>query len=304
MRQLHMIKRYSELKQSLDPRSTGWLSPEGKFYPLEDYSAHIELAKDIVDTLNIPKTSNSYNTLLENNWIRISGSSAFPPVVCFEFAGTAEDKKQVLKQAYKYYYGNIFVDKARKENLDDRVYFQGSIDDFWKWSGNKSVTSKKKKEMITRYSDIIKKKTPLYTPGEIDEDNPYSGMYAWLSGRGRHYLQENEKVPMPSETPEIFHTVWFHKGNKKKGTPWKEAWFTRQLEGAGISYSNEGGGNLHPAYLLAKKPYYIGSSFFEVSEKLKNELKAKGYDVIIGDNQANGDVAYVLNPSIIFDVLE
>lgn len=139
-----MIKRYSELKQSLDPRATGWLSPEGKFYPLEDYSAHIELAKDIVDTLNIPRTSNSYNTLLENDWIRVSGSSAFPPVVCFEFAGTAEDKKQVLKQAYKYYYGNIFVDKAQKDNLDNRVYFQGSIDDFWKWSGNKSVTSKKR----------------------------------------------------------------------------------------------------------------------------------------------------------------
>lgn len=141
-----MILKYSKLQQSLSPYDSGWLSPSGDFFELGEYASHWDLAEKIVKEEGIEPIRSAQETLLLNDWIRIAGSSAIVPIISFEFAGDINKIKPILKRAYPTYYGKVFIDKDSKENLDKRLYFEGTMDEFMRWSGNRSVVSSKKKK--------------------------------------------------------------------------------------------------------------------------------------------------------------
>lgn len=137
-----MIKKYSKLIPT--PYDSGWLSPDGTFYRLRANETHWELADRIIQEKGIEPLGSGQETLLLNDWIRVAGKSIDVPVISFEFAGNIDKIKAILKQTYPTYYGKVFVDKDSPTNLDQRVYFEGTMDDFMQWSGTRSVVSSRK----------------------------------------------------------------------------------------------------------------------------------------------------------------
>jgi hypothetical protein len=52
---------------------TGWLAPNGDFYPCEVYD-HVEVAREIIDKLNVPRDGryHSDDILWSSGWVKIT----------------------------------------------------------------------------------------------------------------------------------------------------------------------------------------------------------------------------------------
>ena len=144
-----MITRYSMLRQGLTPRDSGWISPEGKFYDIGNYTSHWELAEHLVEDLKIPFEKSSFWSLLKLGWIRVVGSSGTLPTLSIQFEGDLDKAKSLIRSAYPDFFGKIHADKDNWYSGGN--FFQGNIDNFFKWNGTKDV-----EEGVERFSKLKK----------------------------------------------------------------------------------------------------------------------------------------------------
>lgn len=137
-----MIQRYSEISRKISPADQGWIYPEGKFYNVYNYNgkgfrSHFDIADAIVKDQNIPveKGGSSLRTLLKEGWVRVIGINQIPPVLNLHFEKDIDNVKSLVRKIYPDFFGNIYADIEGEEE----IFFQGNIDDFFKWSGNQTV---------------------------------------------------------------------------------------------------------------------------------------------------------------------
>lgn len=213
-------------KRSLSSWDSGWLSPDGTFYPLGDHT-HWSLAEQIAKRNKIPLQGSAYSHFFKNGWIRISGDSGIVPVVGVEFMGDLDKTKSLLKSVYPEYFGQIFISKKELGVPDtDEIYFKGPIDDLWRWNGKKSLYAK-----IKKYSALkTASKYDFPKKGETSNYQEYRKKLYEVMDNRKALLQE-KLLPsggeVPSLNPDIKYLVTKEPTNNAK---WRIT-FLNNIEG-------------------------------------------------------------------------
>lgn len=147
-----MIKKYSSL-DSISPMDSGWISPEGKFYSLKNSAtnSHDAYAARLVKELRLSNKEerDPLHFLLNKGWLRVHGTNTIPPTINVMFSTNLDSVKHLVKKVYPDFFGEIYAELEGGEEL----YFHGSVDDFFKWTGNRTVAVKKYSELTVDYKE-------------------------------------------------------------------------------------------------------------------------------------------------------
>jgi len=137
-----MIKKYSSL-DSISAMDSGWISPQGKFYSLKNSAtnSHDAYAARLVKELRLSNKEerDPLHFLLNKGWLRVHGTNTIPPTINVMFSSDLDHVKGLVKKVYPDFFGELYAELEG----GDELYFHGSVDDFFKWTGNKTVAIKK-----------------------------------------------------------------------------------------------------------------------------------------------------------------